>query len=406
MSMITAKLGDICTIYTGTGFPVQYQGESSGDYPFFKVGDISKNVSKGHIYLTDCDNYISKEVAKKIKGTIVPGDTVVFAKIGEAVKLNRRAITSGNCLVDNNAMGICPDQAKILLSYFYHYMCSVKLEKYAEATTVPSVKKSVVEKMEIPLPSVDEQHVISDTLDRIDDLILLRKQQLSQLEELVKSRFIELFGDCVVNPKKWKTMCLEEIAEVGSSKRVFVDELKDTGIPFYRGTEIGALAEGKTVVPELFITPDHYEILCEATGKPNIGDLLMPSICPDGRIWVVNTDEPFYFKDGRVLWVHSIHTSYNSVFLLYTLKDRIMSDYSSIASGTTFAELKIFALKKCKVFDVPLTLQNEFAAFVEHTDKLKFTVRNTITIYTALILYFANFHWERRASVSNKGVKP
>ena len=165
---------------------------------------------------------------------------------------------------------------------------------------------------------------------------------------------------------------MEEIAEVGSSKRVFVDELKDSGIPFYRGTEIGALAEGKTVVPELFITPDHYESLCEATGTPNIGDLLMPSICPDGRIWVVNTDEPFYFKDGRVLWVHSIHKSYNPVFLLYTLKDRIMSDYSSIASGTTFAELKIFALKKCKVFDVPLTLQNEFAAFVEHTDKLKF----------------------------------
>lgn len=83
----------------------------------------------------------------------------------------------------------------------------------------------------------------------------------------------------------------------------------------------------------------------------------MPSICPDGRIWVVNTEKPFYFKDGRVLWVHAIDDSYNPVFLLYTLKDRIMSDYSSIASGTTFAELKIFALKECHVFDVPLELQ-------------------------------------------------
>lgn len=182
-----------------------------------------------------------------------------------------------------------------------------------------------------------------------------------------------MFGDCLINPKGWKSKCLEDIAEVGSSKRVFIEELKESGIPFYRGTEVGALAEGKNVVPELFITEEHYKALCEATGTPQIGDLLMPSICPDGRIWVVNTNSPFYFKDGRVLWVHSIDSSYNSVFLLYTLKNRIITDYSSIASGTTFAELKIFALKKCKIFDVPLKLQNQFASFVAQTDKSKYS---------------------------------
>ena len=95
----------------------------------------------------------------------------------------------------------------------------------------------------------------------------------------------------------------------------------------------------------------------------------MPSICPDGRIWLVDTDKPFYFKDGRVLWVHAIANNYNPVFLLYTLKDRIVTDYSSIASGTTFAELKIFALKKCRVFDVPVRMQNRFDAFVAQVDK-------------------------------------
>ena len=184
-----------------------------------------------------------------------------------------------------------------------------------------------------------------------------------------------MFGDCVINSKGWKTKRLEDIAKVGSSKRVFVEELQDSGIPFYRGTEVGALAEGKQIVPELFITEKHYVELCETTGVPQIGDLLMPSICPDGRIWVVNTDEPFYFKDGRVLWVHVIDNSYNSIFLLYTLKDRIMTDYNSIASGTTFAELKIFALKKCQIFDVPLALQNEFATFVQQIDKSKYYIQ-------------------------------
>ena len=224
---------------------------------------------------------------------------------------------------------------------------------------------------EIPVCETQKQQEIVSELDFVDSLITSRREQLTKLDELVKSRFIELFGDCLTNPKGWKTKCLEDIAEVGSSKRVFVEELQEEGIPFYRGTEVGALAEGKQIIPELFITEQHYVELCEATGAPQVGDLLMPSICPDGRIWVVNTDKPFYFKDGRVLWVHAIDASYNPVFLLYTLKDRILTDYSSIASGTTFAELKIFALKKCRVFDVPITLQNQFAAFVEQTDKSK-----------------------------------
>ena len=183
-----------------------------------------------------------------------------------------------------------------------------------------------------------------------------------------------MFGDCRINPKSWNTVELGEISDVGSSKRVFVEELRETGIPFYRGTEVGALAEGKAITPELFITQEHYEELIEATGKPLVGDLLMPSICPDGRIWVVDTEEPFYFKDGRVLWVHSISKEFDPVFLLYTLKDRIMTDYSSIASGTTFAELKIFALKQCRVFAVPMDLQKQFVSFVKQIDKSKYDI--------------------------------
>ena len=237
--------------------------------------------------------------------------------------------------------------------------------------------KSVAE-YPVPVLEKPEQDAIAIIFNTVDTIIKKRRKQLQKLDELVKARFVEMFGDCVLNTKGWKAKRLGDIAEVGASKRVFVEDLKESGIPFYRGTEIGALADGKTVTPELFISKEHYAELCIATGAPNIGDLLMPSICPDGRIWVVNTEKPFYFKDGRVLWVHAIDDSYNPVFLLYTLKDRIMSDYSSIASGTTFAELKIFALKECHVFDVPLELQNQFAAFVNQTDKSKVAVQKAL----------------------------
>ena len=265
---------------------------------------------------------------------------------------------------------------------YFNLLLKNRLKDYNKSANGSGIKMAIsateLGKEMFPIPPMDEQQKVSKIFLTVDRLIVLRQQQLSKLDKLVNAQFVEMFGDCKTNPKNWKTKALEKIANVGSSKRVFVEELQDSGIPFYRGTEIGALAEKKTVKPELFITEEHYKQLCESTGKPQKGDLLMPSICPDGRIWIVDTDEPFYFKDGRVLWVHLTSANYNSVFLLYTLKDRIMTDYASIASGTTFAELKIFALKKCKVFDVPLEFQNQFANFVECVDQQKQTVQQSL----------------------------
>ena len=273
---------------------------------------------------------------------------------------------------------ICSE--KIYNRYLYHFLKSrtAYLNSLGRGATFKEISKSIVENIEIPLPPFEEQRKIAAVLDKVSNLIAKRRQQLDKLDEMVKAHFVEMFGDCKTNPKNWSICNLEDIAQVGSSKRVFVEELKESGIPFFRGTEIGALAEGKKIEPELFIAEEHYQRLCQATGKPQIGDLLMPSICPDGRIWIVNSEDPFYFKDGRVLWVHQINKDFNSVFLLYTLKDRIMTDYDSIASGTTFAELKIFSLKQCKIFNVPVQLQNQFAAFVEQTEKTKITISRSL----------------------------
>lgn len=312
--------------------------------------------------------------------TIKPGDIIVSCRgtIGETF-----------IVPENAPLGIMhPSIMKIRLKpnvyniEYFNLLLKNRLKDYNKSANGSGIKMAIsateLGKEMFPIPPMDEQQKVSKIFLTVDRLIVLRQQQLSKLDKLVNAQFVEMFGDCKTNPKNWKTKALEKIANVGSSKRVFVEELQDSGIPFYRGTEIGALAEKKTVKPELFITEEHYKQLCESTGKPQKGDLLMQSICPDGRIWIVDTDEPFYFKDGRVLWVHLTSANYNSVFLLYTLKDRIMTDYASIASGTTFAELKIFALKKCKVFDVPLELQDQFANFVECVDQQKQTVQQSL----------------------------
>ena len=306
---------------------------------------------------------------------ICPADTVIIGRKGS---INKPIFVGTPFWNVDTAFGLSADRTKLLPKYLYYFCENYDFEKLNTTVTIPSLTKANLLNIEIPIPELSEQCHIAAVLDKVTDLIAKRRAQLDKLDLLVKSRFVEMFGDCKTNPKRWPVCKLDEIAEVGSSKRVFVEELQDKGIPFYRGTEVGALAEGKSITPELYITPEHYKQLCDMTGAPQRGDLLMPSICPDGRIWMVNTHEPFYFKDGRVLWVHNIIDRFDPIFLLYTLKDRIMTDYSSIASGTTFAELKIFALKKCLVFDVPIERQKEFSAFIKQTEKSKLVVTKSL----------------------------
>ena len=340
------------------------------DYKWISIADLSQTRK----YISDTKEYLSCSAVEESGIKVIPANTVVMSF---KLSIGKIAITSED-MYSNEAIMAFHDKhvVELLPEYIYYmFLCKNWDEGSNKAAMGKTLNKATLSEVEINICSVVEQREIVDVLDKIMRIMSDREEEIKLLDDLIKSRFVEMFGDCIINPKGWKMRCLGEIAEVGSSKRVFVEELQETGIPFYRGTEIGAFAEGKKITPELFITEKHYAELCRATGKPHTGDLLMPSICPDGRIWMVNTDKPFYFKDGRVLWIHAIDRNYNPVFLLYTLKERIMSDYSSIASGTTFAELKIFALKKCRIFDVPITLQNEFATFVAQTDKSKLLYR-------------------------------
>lgn len=363
------KLNDVCEILNGYAF-------KSANYVNSGIRIIRiTNVQNGYIedkeprfYPLSREREIQKYILKEndilISLTGNVGRVALLEKKYLPAALNQRVA----CLRLKNKIIYKPFLFCFLNSYFFENQCITNSKGIAQL----NLSTEWLRDYEIPLYEYKSQVQIADKFHAINKLIGNRKRQLELLDMIVKSRFIEMFGDCVVNPKGWKTKPLEDIAEVGSSKRVFIEELQKSGIPFYRGTEVGALAEGKQINPELFITEEHYTELCKATGAPQIGDLLMPSICPDGRIWVINTDKPFYFKDGRVLWVHAIDNSYNPVFLLHTLKNRIMTNYSSIASGTTFAELKIFALKKCQIYDVPTALQNKFADYAEQTNKSKF----------------------------------
>ena len=362
--MTEKYLPEVCNIQYGFPFDSTQFSTSEG-MPLIRIRDVVRGYSETFTTERYKEEYI-----------VYPHDLL----IGMDGEFNIAKWGKTPALLNQRVCRLIPCSEEIDKNYLFYFMPNAlkQIEAKTPFATVKHLSAKELNKIKIPLPTLEEQRRIATVLDKLTDLIAKRQAQLDKLDELVKAHFVEMFGDCKTNPKGWPVCRLDEIAEVGSSKRVFVEELTDSGIPFFRGTEIGALAEGKSITPELFITESHYKELCDLSGTPKKGDLLMPSICPDGRIWEVNTDQPFYFKDGRVLWIHNIADRFNSTFLLYALKDRIMSDYNSIASGTTFAELKIFALKKCLVFDVPPELQHQFALFVKKRHNLKAEIEHSL----------------------------
>lgn len=358
-------LGDICKITMGQSPDSSTYNTTNIGLPFYQGNaDFGELYPKTRIWCSEPQK-------------IAEPENILLSVRAPIGALN---IAKEKCCIGRGLAAITPHKNFCFNKYLFYILKYKYNELNARGTgsTFKAINKSILNNLPIDIYSIDRQKRIAAILDKASELIALRKQQTKKLDLLVKSRFIEMFGECKTNPKNWKLLNMEEVAAVGSSKRVFVEELQEEGIPFYRCTEVGALAEGKSITPELYITEEHYKELVKTTGIPQPGDLLMPSICPDGRIWVVNTENPFYFKDGRVLWIHNINNKFNSIFLLYTLKNRIMTDYLSIASGTTFAELKIFTLKKCKIFSVPLPLQEKFAAFVQQIDKTKSTLQQSL----------------------------
>jgi type I restriction enzyme S subunit len=263
------------------------------------------------------------------------------------------------------------------------------IEQLANTTTFKEVSRSALKNFEITLPPIPIQKRIAEILDAADALKQKDEELLKKYDELAQAIFIDMFGDPVRNEKGWEVKKLGDCSDVGSSVRVFVDELVSNGVPFLRGQEIGAMSNGDKIEPSLFITQDHYNRLKNQGGVPKIGDLLMPSICPDGRIFQVEDKQPFYFKDGRVLWIKTNEEYFNSTFLKFLLKEKFLRNYSNIASGTTFAELKIFALKDLELPVPPIALQIQFADSINRINVQRNSARQatkmSISLFNSLI---------------------
>ena len=263
----------------------------------------------------------------------------------------------------------------IIPEYLKYYFKSngfqQSISSFAQGSTRTSIKYGKLKTVSMDLPNLEEQKRVIAILDTIHNIIDSSKQELKMFDDLIKARFVEMFGNITTGNYKYHTKKLGDVANVGSSHRVFTTEFVESGIPFYRGTEIGELASGIKPTEPYYISEEHYNRLANDDTKPQIGDLLMPSICNKGQVWMVDTDEPFYYKDGRVLCISPDREVFDTKYLEYFMRAKTLVEYPKIGSGSTFAEFKIFLLKDIDVLIPPRNTQEQFSNFVRATDKSK-----------------------------------
>ncbi len=185
-------IAKVCYVLQGYGFPEVLQGKSKGKYPFCKVSDVSRAVAENGGLLAEATNYVGDDELLKLKAKLIPKGATVFAKIGEALRLNRRAYVQNVCLIDNNVTGLKAING-VADDYFVYLLSQlIDLNKHCGGA-VPSVNKSTLEGIEVVVPGPDEQKQIADSLASLDDLITAQTRKLTALKTHRKGLMQQLF---------------------------------------------------------------------------------------------------------------------------------------------------------------------------------------------------------------------
>ncbi len=171
-------------------------------------------------------------------------------------------------------------------------------------------------------------------------------------------------------PNNWKTYKLSDIADITSSKRIFLADYVDKGIPFYRSKEIIEKANGLEISSNLFIDEDKYFDIKKKFGAPKNGDLLISAVGERAGIpYCVNDDGEFYFKDGNLIWFKNFKEEICSKFLYYFIRTEIgINLLESTMIGSAQRALTIVGLKNIQVNFPPIQEQKSIASILSAID--------------------------------------
>jgi len=338
------------------------------------------NLRDGKIDLTTSNRYISEDEAfNKYSHFLCEPNDFIIASSG--IKVDSFNNKMG--FIHQSDLPVCMNTStirfKVLnkevleIRYFMYYLKSVAFKKVLTKVVTGSAQlnfgPSHLKNMSISLPNLDIQKEIVERLDRINKLLELKKKLLLLLDELIKSRFDELFLDT----HAIEIIEIGELFEVGSSKRILQSELTAYGVPFYRVTDLINRINDKTVDIKQYVDEFKYMTLIKDKYVPQAGDFLITARGTIGKIYEVKQNDRFYFQDGMITWLKRKNNYINSLFFMELVKtDWFRRQFYSSNNGTTISYLSITDTRHLKVLLPSINLQKQFAQEVNQINKLKF----------------------------------
>lgn len=184
-------LADVCDLRAGNPFKREEQGATSGDLPFIKVGDMNLQGNESRVQVAN--NWVTFPQAARMKLKPFGAGTIVFAKIGEALKQNRVRALTRDTVIDNNMMGAIPRAGVVDSTYFYYLMNTVDFAATATGTALPYLTVSTLKRVTVRIPDLPTQQALGNILERLDYLIENIRRRVEVLEEMARAIYREWF---------------------------------------------------------------------------------------------------------------------------------------------------------------------------------------------------------------------
>ena len=363
-----SRLGDVCKVVSGTTPKSAVADYWDGNVKWITPAELSDET----YIINDSVRHITEIAVKESGLKPFPQGTVILSS---RAPIGKTAIAGCEMYCNQGFKNlICSD--KIYNKYLYWFLTSKTdyLNSLGRGATFKEISKGIVENIEIPLPSWNEQYVIVDKFEKLKIVMSARKQQLSKMDELVKARFVEMFGDVILNPKGWNKSKLGDVCDVRDGTHDS-PEYHDIGYPLVTSKNVTG---GKIDLTDCsLICESDYLKICERS-KVDYGDIIMPMIGTVGKPVIVDIEPRFAIKN-----VALIKFKHGSKVLNIYIKTLLASDYfdnavlSKIRGGTQ-KFISLGDIRKLEILLPSMDVQKAFSAFMEQTDKLESEIKHSL----------------------------
>lgn len=332
-----ARLGDVATYINGYAFkPTDWSDEG---IPIIRIQDLTGNSYQANRFKGNYDT----------KYEVNCGDVLISwsASLGVYVWTGEKAV------LNQHIFKVQFDKVEVDKNFFVHQVERILNNASGEAhgATMKHLTKPVFDSLPFYLPNIEEQKKIANELNKVSNLISLRKQQLSKLDELVKSRFVELFGNRRENPFNYPTTTMGNVYKFQYGKGNNIPEDKGE-YPCYGSNGV---------------VGHHTDYNSE--DSPIIGHI-------GAYAGIVNWGKGKHYVTYNGVICKLINDQVNPVYGYYLLQ---IQDYNTVAKSGAAQPFVSYKDLDAPIVNVPpLGLQNQFAAFVEQTDKSKFEIQKSI----------------------------